>query len=187
MLYRIYADIRKYMYFSIDSFEILEKMEDFNVRSFGSSQEGIWNTPDGNFLVGDEGSVAIPDISQWVPNTLVFNEKSKAIVEEKLKPYGEFLDVKCEGISYFLFNAMHYLDDSCVNTEKSEILFEGDIWMGVKKMVFNEEKVESADPAIFKTTFDRGINLYCTDAFKLIIEGAGLHGLVFSEELTADY
>lgn len=185
MIYRLEADTENFMYFSIDSYEIIKKMGSFNPQNFGKPLKDIWIPPEGKFLIGDSESLVIPDISQWLPNTLILNAHANTVLSDTLQEHGEILPVVCENKEYYLYNPTHYIDDSLIDIQASKIAYaDGNIFLGVKKLVFKYKLISKNTPIIFKTNFDRGLCIFCNEAFKKMYRKTNLIGLVFSKNYT---
>jgi len=174
------------MSFAIENYELRDKMGgEFDIQSFGKSQKKIWKTPTGMFLSSDTGSVKIPDITDWVPYVLVFNQKAYELLSNYLTQYGEMLEVNIESNKYYIFNVMKMLDDKTINYDKSQkAVFEGKE-VGVKRLTFNTELIDD-DILIFKTSYNHGGHLYCSDKFKNLIEELKLTGITFDTMLAID-
>lgn len=185
MIYRVFADKVNYMYFGFDDRELIKKMPSFNILNLakGMSFADQWVRPAGKFMVGDEGSAIVPDVSQWIPSSLVLNEKAHTELADILLMCGEVLPVECEGFNYYYFNATDPLDNTFIKQDVSAIQYEDGIWMGVEKLVFDEAKVAALNLPLFKIQYDRGLRLYCSEQFKMVYEKSNLTGLIFSTAL----
>jgi hypothetical protein len=174
------------MSFVLDIHEVISKMgEDFSILSLGTSLKDIWKTPNGVFISPDNDSIIIPDISNWLPNTLVLNKKAHDLLLEHVADYGEMLDVNIESNQYYVFNIINKVDDSAIDYDKSQKLILNDVEVGVKKLVFYAGSI-SEDILLFKTSYDNGANIFCSEKFKKLVEVLGLTGITFDTKLAID-
>jgi len=182
-IYRISINFHDFMMFTLDEYELITKLgEDFTPQHFGTSIKDMWNTVDAKFIASDSGSIILPDISRWMPNLLIFNQKAYDILSTHLKDYGEMLDINIDSKSYYLFNIMKYIDDAAIDQTSSKKAIVDGIEIGVQSLCFKHEKI-SDDILLFKTNYDRGSNIFCSDNLKQLIEDSDLTGIDFEKEL----
>ena len=118
-----------------------------------------------------------PDIMCWT-SRMVFSEKAYQALKTSLEKYGNFYLVNIEDEIKYTFYESNKTDAvDPFNTEK--LVIEGED-MGVIKLAFLEHEVKNL--GIFRTPFDSGSYIYCTDEVKDIIEGA-----VTTNELTSGW
>ena len=73
------------------------------------------------------------------------------------------------------------LGNEIIDPEKTKsTYFDDGSWDRLEQLVFNDE-AEKLAPCLFTLEIDRGVNLYCTDSFKSVVEKNGLQGLNFEE------
>lgn len=119
----------------------------------------------------------MPDIKKFL-GTLIFSKRAKVILEDLLLPYGEFLQLSCEGNEFFIFNVLIQLD--ALNEEKSEVKrfkSSGGI-MRVVRYEFFPEVID--DQVIFKIPQQK-TRTYVTDKLVEKVIEHGLEGLGFDE------
>lgn len=181
--YRLQPENNKYMYFELDAYDLLETLGgDFDITTFGENKKDIWKPVKGKFYSSENTSIIIPDITIWSTNLLILNQKAYAVLNEELNHLGEFLDVTVESTTYYLFNIMNQLNDDVIDNDKTELaMFKGQV-VGLKSLGFNAETIDDKN-LLFKIDFDKGVDLFCTEGFKSLIENAELTGLAYHKEL----
>ncbi len=174
------------MYFTLDDYEIMSKMgDDFQIDSFGQSMKNFWKTPNAQFLTSDDGPIKIPNISNWIPRALVFDEKAHNLLLEHLEDYGEMLGINIDSNKYYMFNLMRMTDNSTIDYDKSQkAIFQGE-QVGIKRLVFKNDLIDD-DLLLFTTSYDRGANIFCGDKFKNLVEELELTGITFDTMLAID-
>lgn len=124
-----------------------------------------------------------PDITCWFTNELILNHKAYQAIGKDLEPYGELLPANCEGIGYWILHVTSQTGMDAVDLEHSEREVAASGVIELQALAFDEEAIK--DKLIFKTEYSDFQNIYCTEAFKALIENAGLKGLVFSSDLVS--
>ncbi len=186
-VYKIQADNEHYKAFDLDIEEIFDKLGedfDFNFPCLGISVKEKWQTLSSGKYVPIpeyEHATKIPDISDWQSGDLVFSGKACDLLYKHLADYGEFLPVKCDDQNCHIFNVLNIMD--VVDVENSAQILDQGVFMGIKKLSFKEGLL--TDTLLFKIKYDNLHNIYCTDAFKTLIEKSGLTGLIFTEDLAS--
>lgn len=174
------------MVFHIEPKELRARMGDNIMIHLGAAPDNYlpdWIKPDATFYIPDNypDALDIPDITLWGEH-MVLNEKAHTALYEKLGEYGEFLPVNCEGNNYYILNILNIIDRiGGVDEAQSARKTENDIFLGVEKLVFNEDIVNGA--LVFRTAFDDHQRVFCTDAFKQLVDDSGLCGIVFKTDL----
>ena len=123
-------------------------------------------------------SAVIPDLCSWHGSVLALSLDAKNKLEEYLDPLGEFLPITVTGDQFYLFNCFEIGVHDDINSKHRKL--DGEI-IGVDRIAFNEADVKNK--LVFKTKFDNGGTLYCTDKFKDLVASLNLKGLVFSSDL----
>lgn len=181
--YRLQPEKNKYMYFELDAYDLLETLGgDFDITTFGESKKDIWKPVKGKFYSSEDTSILIPDITIWSSNLLILNEKAYDALSDKLSHLGEFLDVTVESTPYYLFNIMNQLDNKVIDNDKTEqALFKGQV-VGLKTLGFKADSIKDKN-LLFKIDYDNGVDLFCTDEFKSMVENFRLTGLAYHTKL----
>lgn len=178
-IYRISTDIDDYMFFTIDDLDVYEKMDDFDIDGFGQPLKFKWDAPSAEFIPSDSGSTTLPDITQWNDTDLIISTKAKELLDSTLKGLGEYYPLAGKCKDYMLFNPVDRMGNDIIDLDRTKsIYFDDGSWDRLESLVFNE-KADSIAPPLFTIEIDRGVNLYCSDSFKKIIEKSGLQGLTF--------
>ncbi|AZZ92822.1 hypothetical protein EUZ85_19660 [Hahella sp. KA22] len=127
----------------------------------------------------DESHRPIPDISMWLPGTMILSPKAYKVLAELISTCGELLPVNCQGERFYIFNCM-----TIVNADEagSRRTMEGGRIVSIDKLNFSP-----TSRAIFKTTYDNTWGLYCQEAVKDAIERSHLSGMQVSEELSRSF
>jgi len=190
-IYRMRSDHDNFMVFNLTPTELRSKMG----RSFRyfinrtPQPQPNWVVPDATFRKISEFPKAgnLPDICDWVGVHPVLNQKAYDVLVNRLESYGEFLPVSIEGIPYYIFNILHLVEESFIDTDKSEREFEGEgenrMQVGLHKLKFKEDLL--TDTLLFKTEYDTYLNVFCGDDLKNIIEDTGLTGVLFKPDLAS--
>lgn len=184
MIYKIQIDIAHYLGVYIDHNELDAKMGDL-VYPEGFALKDEWVTPTASLYdaTGKERQgLKTPDVASWVGN-LTFNQAAYTKVEPYLAAFGEFLTIEINQQPWYVFNLLHTLGDSVVDHANSKRNMSGGIYMGLKSLVFLEEKL--SDLLVFRTNYDEGIGQYCSERFKQLMSDLDLSGVAFSGELIA--
>ena len=126
----------------------------------------------------DEAMEEKPDIYLTESMWLVLSERAKKLLEPELRKAGEFLPFDCIGEPYYLLVPHHIIP---VDEDKSEHYLIQGVTQGTEKVVFRNEDVGLH--VLFKTDFDNGINLYCSEKFKKSVEKHNLSGIHFDTNL----
>ncbi len=129
-----------------------------------------WKVLEGTYSWPDSmESVACPDLSK-LNSEIVFSEKAREILGEKLESYGEFLPISIEGDRRYIFNILNSTNAIDPFSSKKEE-FEGMV-IGIEKIAFLEHEIK--DFLIFRTPYDDYALMYCTDAFIALVETSEL-------------
>ncbi len=192
MIYRIFTRLDNMMFFHITQKELEAKTHVDSHYHAGSPPEPQtgWQKVDAVFTLPDDYKKSqtlpfLPDVTSWGSNHLVFNRKAYNVASKYLKPFGEFLDVNCEGNDYYLFNILRVADGGEIDQNNSEREFatmDGmTLQVGIKRLKFKEDKLKGA--MVFKAEFDEYHRIFCNAAFKRLIEEANLTGIEFRTDL----
>ena len=185
-IYRISHNIDDFMFFTIDDMDVYDKMEDFNIDGFGQPLAFNWVAPNAEFLPSDSGGEVKPDITQWNGTDLILSQQAKQLLEDKLAHLGEFLELSGACKDYSFFNPTTRIGNDIINLNKTKsVYFDDGSWNKLEKLVFNAQ-AETDSPLLFTLEIDQGINLYCTEEFKIFLEENGLQGLLFEEIESSD-
>ena len=143
---------------------------DFSVNNIAMSD--FWKLMRTGFRKLDNEENRIPDITTWIDATLLLSPKAHRLLGDALSPYGEFLpimiDTGTDRETYQIFNC---LTMAKVVEEKSSDTH----------IAFDPNDV--ADKLIFKTPFQRCLDLFCQLRLKDLVESFDLNGIMFDEHL----
>jgi hypothetical protein len=184
MTYRLKFDRARYMLFDISPDEIEAKLGDFFILDEPRWQD-FWVPVDGSFSdESDSGdTLRLPDISCWISDNLVLSEEAKNKLQDHLRPYGELLPVNVEGNRWWVLHVTKLTSDEAVDEERSERVIDESTYKDVKMLAFRDEAVK--DLLLFKSEYNDYKSIYCNQAFKDLIEGLGLQGLLFDTGLAS--
>lgn len=157
------------------------KVYDFSLHNF--SFKNFWKDVHTSFIpVEGHKDDPLPDICRWIGATLVLSPKAFSLLSDLISPFGECLSVDVNGETYTIFNCLTFAD---VDKENSaQRIKHGEI-MGITKLAF--DAVDITDKILFKTDYNRCLDIFCTDAFKMAVEKNNLTGLSFSTELAPEF
>jgi len=176
-IYCIKPDIENFMFFTINDLDVYEKMDDFDIEGFGKPLKFSWVAPAAEFIKSDSGSTVLPDISQWNGSDLILSDSAKTTLDHLLKNNGEYYPLAGSCRGYWLYNPIRRLGNDIVDLEKTtSIYFDDGAWDRLEKLVF-KPNVGKDIPAVFTLEIDRGVNLYCSEAFKAEVEKCALTGI----------
>lgn len=116
----------------------------------------------------------IPDITTWMPGTLVFSDQSRQSLPY-LEKFGEFLPLLTDSGRYWIFNCLHieYADEA----RSKRTMEDGEI-REVINLTFKIPR--QSDLLVFKTDFDNYRNIFCSERFRDIVEHLGYSGIFFN-------
>lgn len=124
---------------------------------------------------------AVPDVTVWVPGTLVLSDKATKALPE-IAGYGELLPVETPAGQYWILNCLTEINaderDSRNSVESGQVL-------DVESLQFRDE--DAAEAGLFKSSFDGYRNLFCSKEVRDSILGAKLEGLKFSKNLAGGF
>ena len=186
-IYKLKSDYENFYSFMIENTELFSKMPSFSPKFKAKSRLQDWIEPQASFFQSDNyrmKGVNIPDITTWLLGNLVLNEKAYNELRVYLAKSGEFLPVNCEGIKYYIFNALNIIPDDAIDKENTKSIIESGINMGLESLEFIPAKTNGE--LIFKTSADKLAALYCTEKFKELITTHNLKGLKLEPNLVAN-
>jgi hypothetical protein len=105
----------------------------------------------------------------------VWGPRARAVLEPLVKPFGEFLPLRCNEADWVLFNVTHTID--ALDEQASEIVYVNDPDRKVLrfvKMVFKPEWVEGE--VIFRIPQRNRGDVFVTDRFAQLLAQQGLVG-----------
>ncbi|MFS1525837.1 hypothetical protein ACL7TT_17275 [Microbulbifer sp. 2304DJ12-6] len=176
-IYQVFEDYDNYMtvYFDPDEVEDKRGDDDFIIFTQPQSYTNDWVPLELSIKVCDSSPV-IPTLSKW-QNYLVLHEAAYKILEDMLKSFGEFLPCTYQGAKFYLFNPLTIAEDLDAVVPGS-VKRKGNLLSGI---AFDENKLKEVP--VFRTK-ESYISIYCTSAFKTVVESEKLDGLLFSTNLT---
>ncbi|MCO1336664.1 hypothetical protein MO867_20265 [Microbulbifer sp. OS29] len=174
--YQVFEDDNNYMtvYFDPDEVEDKRGDDDFTIFTTPQAYASDWVPLELSIKACDSPPV-IPAISTWL-NYLVLHESAYKALEGMLGPYGEFLPCTYQGAKFYLFNPLTIAEDLDAVMPGSVTKDDGLL----ASIAFDEEKLK--DTPVFRTK-ESYICIYCTEAFKNLVEKEKLEGLRFSAKL----
>ncbi|XQW86704.1 hypothetical protein ACOYR1_08275 [Thalassotalea piscium] len=109
---------------------------------------------------------------------LVLKMKAYNVLHEQLKAFGEFLPLNVEGDKMMMFNLLTFANE---NQDLCEMSYLDGLENGLKTLSFEASDV--TNKIIFKSKLQGGMNKYCTENFKYLVEKNGLTGVRFDTDL----
>lgn len=119
-----------------------------------------------------------PDISLWNAGCLLLSQRAHQVLHPHLAAAGEFLPISVDGEPMHVFNCLMWGKEDMSLTEKAYLDGYED---GIATLAFDLADV--AEKMIFKSKLEAGATLYASEAFKHLVEQAGLQGVRFDTEL----
>lgn len=178
---KIFDNLRNYQSYWIDNEDYLELLDPY-IGENEAMMLGIRNTPVKNFwkpldvtLFQNEGTVDIPDISEW-GGMLCLNKKAYDVLHEYLEPYGEFLPCNVLGKQGYLFHCLNIRE---FRDSEVEYIIHGEYHSDLKSVSFPKGMNDHMVVGINKISFD----MYCSDEVASIIKKENLKGLLLYENL----
>lgn len=188
--YLITNDAYTYQEFDLEVDDIIDFMpEDHAVKDLyffslnNISFKEHWSHIESKFTpIGGDDSAPIPDIARWINATLVLSSKAHDTLHKLMEPFGELLPVQVGEETFYVFNCLTLakVDDN----QSEQVFFEGQP-VDIKKMVFDENDI--AGKTLFKTKYNKCIDVYCNDEFREAVEKSGLKGVQFKRDLVMEY
>lgn len=147
------------------------------------SLKGFWKTPNTTLIESyDTVDGQVPDITIWSYRCLLLSPKAHRFLQDLLSPAGEFLPVRIEGSTWYLFNPQVFYPDESLSVERfEEGVFEGFL----KELSFAE--VEDFTAPLFKTSPNNNSYLYCDERLRDAVSSFGLAGIQFTTELVESW
>lgn len=188
-VYAIRNDGYRYQEFDLEIDDILrecpkkidyEKAHDFSPSNLAMAS--WWPSINASFRpIEGEDHQPIPDICKWIDATLVLSPKAYRLLGDTLTVWGEFLPVKVNDATFYIFNCLTNvsLDE---NASEKEI-FDG-IVMGYKSIAFPKNAVEKL---VFKCPEQNCLDAFSNRQFKAIAEEYELTGILFDENLVREF
>lgn len=180
--YKIKHDWENYYSLIIKNAELGSKMPTYSPRFDAKPRAKEWVKPNASFYASSNYAhekAYLPDITTWLTGNLVFNEKSYALLSDRLQISGEILPISIEGMDYYVLNTLKVIEDQLVNTEKAVNVNELGVDLGLANIAFYDDDLDGA--LLFKSNIDKLVSTYCTQEFKDLLVTNGLKGLIFEE------
>ncbi|MCO1336304.1 hypothetical protein MO867_18385 [Microbulbifer sp. OS29] len=176
-IYKVFTNFTDFMvpHFDIDEVEEKRGDDDFIIDTRPTNYADDWIPLEVQFSLED-GLPEIPTLSMC-RNYLVLHESAYKTLEGVLGPYGEFLPCTHQKAKFYLFNPLTIAEDLDAVVPGS-VTRKGNLLSGIE---FDKAKLKDVPAFRTKESF---ISIYCTDAFKDIVESEKLDGLLFSTKLT---
>ncbi|OUS32602.1 hypothetical protein A9Q99_00600 [Gammaproteobacteria bacterium 45_16_T64] len=185
MIYLIHPDIKSYKSFVINSEEARSKLGQETMFHFDPRPKpysDIWQPLEIEFdSLSSAKKVVMPDITTR-NGRLFLNQHAYDALHTVLDAHGEFLPITHKDGDGYLFNV---LEDANTNGALDTKLSTCDEYGDVQSVVFHEDKLKGA--SVVRTAFDNYQGVYCSDRFKILVEGTGLSGVIFSADLGTIY
>lgn len=116
------------------------------------------------------------DLSYLIAGSITLNEKAYQALKDFLLPFGQLLELDCDGEVEYFYNVTNLLP--CIDYERSEKKGKS-----VVKEVFLQNAVAQDRPLIFKDSYTKGTRIYLNQAgkekFEQIAATTGLFGAKF--------
>lgn len=188
MIYRIREDDEHFMVSDIgpaqlkDAYKVFPKVKVIlDQPNSNISLQDVWIPIDVNMVDAShmKKGTPLPDITTW-QSGLVLMPKALDYLQQKLEPYGEFLQATCNDQLVSLFSCLTFGRE-----DMSQCIFEylDGIPVGLEHLVFDDSDV--SNKLIFKSKEQRGQFLYCGEKLKALCEQHDLKGLRFDSDLLA--
>jgi len=144
----------------------------FNFSSENLHMSSWWPSPEARFIGSGKRQIKIPDIAKWLDGTLVLSPKAHRYLAELLMPLGELLPVRVSGETFYIFNCLAFGVDDASRSRKNE-------YDQIEHIAFSTE----TNSPVFKSKFEGGFSLFCTELFKTAVSSFELQGISFAEDL----
>ena len=177
-----FDDVVNYQAYWIDNEDYLDLL-DPHIGEDMAMKLGTKNIPVSKFwkpldvtLFQNEGTVDIPDISEW-NRMLCMNEKAFNILNKYLEPYGEFLPCNVLGKNGYLFHCLNFRE-----FKESEVQYE--MYEGDYDQVISVSFPEDFNDHIVMGKTEVNSNLYFSNELGRVIKIEGLKGLILSDDIS---
>lgn len=143
----------------------------------------VWTGMSASFeqVEGVTAGTAIPDVTVWVPGTLVLSDEAVKALPE-IAGFGELLPVETPVGQYWILNCQK---EVAADERHSRHTLESDQVLDVDTLRFREE--DAAKAGLFKSPFDGYRNLFCSENLMYSILETNLSGLTFSTNLAGAF
>lgn len=187
-LYKVSPDYKNFLAFSLPIKDLIvnlgkdippKKLLHFYKHNLSLSEKWPNMTASFHPVEGITESSNLPDISTWVPGTLIMSENSRTALSD-LNGIGEFLPVSTNNGNYWIFNCMTITPAD--ETNSSRVMESGQV-LDVETLAFNPEDINGKH--LFKTDYNGFRDLFCTEEFKRMVLDEKLEGLLFSDNLAS--
>lgn len=180
-MFKIFNDNRKYQSYWIDNEDYLDLLDPtigeqtaMFIWNYSSSIREFWQSLDVT-LFHNEGTVDIPDISEW-NGMLCMNEKSYDALHEYLDPYGEFLPCNILGKQGYLFHCMNIRQ---FKKDEVEYITHNGAHSDLKSVSFPKNMKDHVITGINEIC----PNIYLSDEVVRVIHQENIKGLFLTKEL----
>jgi hypothetical protein len=183
-VFKLESDFENFFSFMIEGGELYSKMPNYSQKFKARPRIHEWVVPNAQFYQSDNYSregVHIPDITMWPPGNIILNGNARKVLSPILEGFGEFLEVKCEGVSYYIFNVLKVIPDDYIDPEKTKENIVSGIFTGLESLGFKD--FDPKEFPVFKTPADKLANTYCSDVFHSFVLNAKLNGIFFNGNL----
>lgn len=188
-VYAIRNDGYRYQEFDVEIDDILcefpedidyDKAHDFSLNNLAMAE--WWPNVSASFRpIDDESSQPVPDTCKWIDATLVLTPKAYRLLGSTLAAWGEFLPVKVNGETLFIFNCLKNISIDGSSSEKE--VFDG-IVMGYKSITF---PIGADENLLFKSPEQSCLDVFCNDRFNSIVKEFELTGIIFDDSLVRKF
>lgn len=165
---------------AVNEFAVLVSRDDDNIEEQLFDTDGTakdWqDRPRVGYVVEPRKKQQKPraDVGLLVPGALVLNARAREALGPFLAPFGQMLELDCEGEPRWFFNVTQRLD--CVDLQRSQRFDDG----GLRLEAFDENRLPDT-ALVFKDPLTAPVRIYVNEAGKQALEAlvheAGLSGL----------
>jgi hypothetical protein len=189
-VYKILPDYERYCAFKLPMKDVLMKLGKeipavklMHFYKHNLSLKDVWASISASFepVEGVTANGTIPDITVWVPGTLVLSNQALEALPD-ITRFGELLPVETPSGQYWILNCMRQINADELNSKN---ITEAGQVLDVHSLQFETDEATRA--GLFKSPFDGYRNLFCSDQWMNSIQKAGLAGLIFSDKLEGGF
>lgn len=190
MTYKILPDNERYCAFTLSMKTVLLALGNeippnrlMHFYKHNLSLKKTWTAMSASFepIDGVTTGEAVPDVTVWVPGTMVLSDKALNALPE-VAGYGELLPVETPAGRYWILNCQKEIT---ADEQYSRHTVESGQVLDVESLQFKDE--EAAEAGLFKSSFDGFRSLFCSEKVRNSILDAKLAGLMFSQNLAGGF
>lgn len=182
MIYKIDYDFENYYSLHLDGNELFSKMPSYSQRYRVKPRLDSWVTPEAMFFASEnykgEGE-KLPDLTIWALGNIVLSPKAYAALNKLLEPSGEFLPLRINNETYYMFNTLFVIPETGIDRSESIEIIDSGAHIGQDKVRFDLSSLDQK--IVFKAPTNKLSYSFATQEFVDKCNEFDLQGLKFEK------